>query len=163
MAPRRNSKKSVVGGCPLRVFENGRVCSQNIQNTRCFNGVTTMARSQSLSLIFALLAFRLTPRLWLTRQIWQRINENEIVITSSSVKSSSIYNKANINKHASMKHVVATTKQYSHLESIKNTNSTKMTYVAQIDLGGFIPRQLVSRAAVSFLSDYPVERKHFSR
>jgi len=91
------------------------------------------------------------------------VNENEIVIVNSSVKSSSIYNKAYINKHASMKHVVATSKHFWHFEGIKNTESTKFTCVAQVDLGGFNPHQLVSRSAVGFLSDYIVERKHFDR
>ena len=125
-----------------------------------------MMRLISLSLTVALLAslaFRLAPRLFLDRIIWQRVNENEIAIINSTVGSSSIYNKAYLNKHASMKHVVATSKHYWHLEGIKNTDSTKLTYVAQVDLGGFIPHQLVNRNAVALLSDFIVERKHFSR
>ena len=91
------------------------------------------------------------------------MNENDIdIIASSSVESSSIY-KAYISKHTSMKHVVATSKQYYHLESIKNTDNTKITYIIQVKLGGFIPSQFVNRGAIDFLSDYIVERKHFSR
>jgi len=76
--------------------------------------------------------------LWLTRQIWQRLNENEIILVNSSVKSSSVYNKVYINKHVSIKHVVATALTYWHFESIKSTESTKLTYVIQVELGGFI-------------------------
>ena len=78
------------------------------------------------------------------------------------MESSSIYNTAYIKKHA-INHVVATAKQLWYLEGVKSTDSTKLTNVIQVDLGGFIPYQLVSRSAVGFLNDYIVERKHFSR
>ena len=91
------------------------------------------------------------------------MNENEIILVNSSVESSSIYNKAYINKHATMNHVVAKARQYWHLENINNTDSTKLTYIIQVNLGGFIPHQFVNRGAVGFLDDYIVERKKFSR
>ena len=90
------------------------------------------------------------------------MNENEIVMVSSSVESSSIFDKTYINKHAGMNHVVAMARHFWHFEGIKNTN-TKMTYMNQVRLGGFIPHQLINRGAVGFLSDYLVMRNQFSR
>jgi len=42
-------------------------------------------------------------------------------------------------------------------------HSTKLTYVAQVHLGGNIPRQLVKLSAVGFLSDYIEMRQLFSK
>jgi len=79
------------------------------------------------------------------------------------VESSSVYDNAFINKHASMKHFVATSKQYWHLEGIGNNDCTKITYLIQVNLGGFIPHQFINRGAVGFLNDWVIMRKHFSR
>ena len=91
------------------------------------------------------------------------MDENEIVIVNSTVESSSIYNKEYINKHANMNHVVATARHFWHLEGIKSTGSTKLTNVIQVDLGGFIPHQIIDKGAVDFLSDHSVTRKIFCR
>ena len=73
-----------------------------------------------------------------------------MAIINSSVESSSIYNKEYINKHASMNHVVANAKTYWHLERSQDTESTKITYIIQVDLGGFIPHLFVEKGAVEF-------------
>ena len=104
-----------------------------------------------------------TPQIWLTKQIWQRVNENEMVMVNSSIESSTIYNKAYINEHASMDHIFARARTYWHLKSIKSTDSTKLTYFIQLNLGGKIPQQIVIRGAVGFMLDLSIMRRHFSR
>jgi len=86
-----------------------------------------------------------------------------MAIINSSVESSSIYNKEYINKHASMNHVVANAKTYWHLERSQDTESTKITYIIQVDLNGFIPHLLVDKGAIEFLNDHSVMRKIFCR
>ena len=48
------------------------------------------------------------------------------------------------------------------MESVKDSDSTKLTYIIQVDLGGFIPSQVIGRSARRFFKDYSIMRKVFS-
>ena len=76
--------------------------------------VCTDINDHSLDLIYIQeLGFGLTPRMWLARQLWQRVDENNIIIVNKTVDSSQTYDEAYMEANVKMNPIRATAKMYA--------------------------------------------------
>ena len=111
------------------------------------------------ALIVRDLGFGTRPRQWLSKNVWKRAGGDRVVYVSESIKHSNLFpSAANENNN----YVRAGVTGFLSFEPITE-QSTKLTYVTQVNLGGNTPRQLVKNSAVGFLSDYIAMRQLFSK
>jgi len=112
------------------------------------------------------LGFGITPRMFLGSHSWQRLNENEVIVVGETKDSTNTgyFDKAYIESkgHLFKSHVVAKGQQYWHLKKIDN-NCTRLTFINQVDLGGFIPQKAVDSGSAMQMDFYAVMRRQFSR
>jgi len=105
------------------------------------------------------LGFGTRPRQWLTRHVWKRLGGDRVVYVNETIEQSNLFPSAASENN---NFVRAGVTGFLSFEPITK-HSTKLTYVAQVHLGGNIPRQLVKLSAVGFLSDYIEMRQLFSK
>ena len=104
-----------------------------------------------------------SPKLFLGKQIWRRVSDEEIILVNSTVDNSSAFDKAYIDANVSVNYVVAkastliTFKPHEH-----NDACTDLMYIVQLDLGGLIPHPFIDRGATDFLNDFTLQREQFS-
>jgi len=110
------------------------------------------------------IGYGLRRRIFLTRHIWKRISNKQIVHVNKDVDESKLFPEC-----ASIKNNVVVGKTSGYLSYVDSTitgssiNSTKMMYVVRLDLGGLIPKKFLEFSAMEFLSDYSVMRKAFCK
>ena len=108
------------------------------------------------SLLLKDFGFGLTPRVMLLRNIWKRVGVR-IIHAVENVHESQLFKIGEGNKSIQVKTVGI----YSY-SPVDNGKSTKMIYIAQVNLGGIIPSAMINLSAVGVLSDHEVMRKNFN-
>ena len=103
--------------------------------------------------------FGTRPRQFLTRHIWKRVGGGRVVYAIESIEHSNLLPSAASENN---KYVRAGVSGLHSFEPITE-DSTKLTFVTQVNLGGNIPHQVVNLSAVGFLSDYIAMRQLFSK
>jgi len=112
------------------------------------------------SLIVRDLGFGTRPRQWLSRHVWKRVEGGErLVYVYESIERSDLFPRAASENN---NFVRASGTGIVSFESIAD-QSTKLTYVIQLTLGGNIPQQVVDLSALKSLSDYIAMRQLFSK
>jgi len=109
------------------------------------------------------IGFGLSPRHFLSRMLWQRVDQNEIILVSSTLESSRFFDKKFFEANGIGNFVETKESSFWHLEGIEDTDTMLLTFVVQLDLGGLIPAQFVETVAISFLNDYSTMRQQFSK
>jgi len=105
------------------------------------------------------IGFGTRPREWLTRHVWKRMGGERIVFGVESIENSNLFpSAANENNNF----VRAAGTSIIDFQSITE-QSTMLTFVTQVNLGGIIPRQVVKLSAVGFLRNYIAMRELFSK
>jgi len=106
------------------------------------------------------LGFGTRPRQFLTRLVWKRLGGGRIVYVYESIKYSNLFPSA-ANENNNFVRAVVT--GFLSFEPITE-HSIKLTYVLQLKLGGFIPRQVIDLGAVGMMSASFIEmRESFSK
>ena len=112
------------------------------------------------SLIVRDLGFGTRPRQWLSRHVWKRVEGGErLVYVYESIERSDLFPRAASENN---NFVRASGTGIVSFKSITD-QSTELTYVIQLTLGGNIPQQVVDLSALKSLSDYIAMRQLFSK
>jgi len=98
-------------------------------------------------------------RQWLMRHVWKRVGGERVVYVSESIKHSNLFPSAASENN---NFVRASGTGIVSFEPITE-HSTKLIYVTQVNLGGYIPHQVITLSAVGFLSNYIAMRQLFSK
>jgi len=111
------------------------------------------------SLIVRDLGFGTRPRQWLSRHVWKRVGRERVVYVYESIERSDLFPRAASENN---NFVRASGTGIVSFKSITD-QSTELTYVIQLTLGGNIPQQVVDLSALKSLSDYIAMRQLFSK
>ena len=105
--------------------------------------------------------YGLRPRQFMARHVWKRLGGGGIVHVVETIQHSTTFSDLMKKNH------VATSFQqyrlYVPISSKTGNISTKLKYVSQTSLGGFVPSQMVKLTAVNHMADYIDLRQNFSK
>ncbi|GMH95050.1 hypothetical protein TL16_g13066 [Triparma laevis f. inornata] len=102
----------------------------------------------------------LSPREYLTKNVWKVVNENIMVVGYDVVEHDDVPNGGG------KKYVRASTSgffRYEKLPEVKGVPQTRVTYLTQMDLKGLIPKWVMNSKAVGILRLLSTMRKKFDR
>ena len=133
-----------------KIMDRKDVTTRQVKNSNSHNCEQILVQELGLGL---------RPRQFLTRCVWKN-RQTRLMIANESIKSSGLFEAAAKNNNSN---VIAFTSALGSYTASDNNTKTKFKYVCQVDLGGFIPRQVIDLGAVDILSDYIAMRELFSK
>ena len=111
--------------------------------------------------------FSLSPRRFLNKHIWKKLDGGKIIQICADIGSSKLLTEG---KETAKKRVDASSVSLTMLESIAANNEqatpsslTKLTYINQMNFGGAIPHLLVENRATWFLAEFAHWRHFFDK
>ena len=113
------------------------------------------------------LGFGLSPRRFLSRNIWKRLDESGKIIIAFEDATSSKLITENDNKGKKQSYVEASNFGCFFMEPVEEDgtsfSTTKLTYIARVSLGGYVPHLVVEQGAAGYLSGFSDTRKLFNK
>jgi len=80
-----------------------------------------------------------------------RVNANQIIMVNSDSDeaSTSSFNQAYIEANSKVKFVKAKARSFWKYDRVRDTETTKLTHVLQVDIQGNVPHQLIEKGGVN--------------